>query len=181
MFPTLLLAFCSQGVPSARPSTEAVNAAIDRGVSHLLDSQLLDGSWEFVHEQSLPGQTAMVLYTLLRCGVPSNAPEVELGLAYLRSHRPQDKITYNRSWMLLALLERGDSQDRPLEEELLQGILAAQEPTGLFRYSKTQYSDLSNTQYAALALRAAASARLKISPKIWIRLAEGVGSCQFRG
>lgn len=164
--------------PGAAPLAEQADRAIDRGVAALVDAQLIDGSWEFVAAESPCGQTAMCLYTLLRCGAGQDHPAVARGFAFLEAHEPSDKLCYNLAWMLMAWGEREDPAAPRRMKPLLERLLECQDGTGLFTYGDTPKADLSNAQYAALGLRAAAARGLKVPGKAWQELIEGVLSCQ---
>lgn len=178
LVPLLFVAFAQDPAPAL---AERVNQAIDRGVQALLDAQLIDGSWEFVHAESPCGATAMALYTLVRSGVPARHPAVELGYAWLAAHEPSDKLCYNLSWMSMAWGERPGPEAERRIVALLERLLDCQDGTGLFTYGDTPVADLSNTQYAALALRAASARGGKVPAKVWQELARGVRACQVGG
>ncbi len=153
---------------------EAINEAIDRGVDWLLDRQLRDGSWAGHADSFRSGQTALSMYALLKCGVPRTHPAVERALLYIQ-HNPPVK-TYAVSCLLMALEALGNPEHRPWMEEQLEQLLdwqgapgpKRQEP-GMWAYPDS-VADLSNTQYAALGLRAAHKAGLEIPTRAWQRL-----------
>jgi len=179
MIPLLLLLFLQ--APGGPGLAEQADRAIDRGVEALVEAQLIDGSWEFVGAESPCGQTAMCLYTLLRCGVAQDHPAVELGYTWLAAHEPSDKLTYNLAWMLMAWGERPGDEAEARMKELLDQLLEQQDGSGLFTYGDTPVADLSNSQYAALGMRAAQARGLKVPAKAWKDLVEGVLRCQVGG
>jgi len=139
-----------------------VNDAIERGVDALLEQQELDGSWRAEIEGHGVGATALVAYTLQKSGLPREHPGVRRALTFLRVHPP--RRTYSTACTLLALCANGDAADRRLVEELSEELVSWQQ--GGWGYPQGEV-DLSNTQYAALGLRAAASWGVKIRREVW--------------
>lgn len=151
----------------------AVNDAIDRGVRWLLDQQERDGSWSFHMKPYRNGQTALSLYTLLKCGVDPDHPAIRRGLEFLRWRRPQH--TYSLACELMALTALPGEEQREWIEEDLELLLDWQR--GAFAYP-TGAVDLSNTQYAALGLWAAARKGLAVPARAWRDLVSA--GIQFR-
>lgn len=138
----------------ARPEwTPKVNQAIEEGVQFILGTQHLDGSWGYLGREYAGGNTALSLYTLLRCGVSVNHPAIRQGFAYLKAH-PPDR-TYSASCLLLALAASEEEQFRPWAKDLARQLHSYQARSGLWLYPDTRPADLSNTLFAAMALRAA--------------------------
>ena len=152
----------------------AINTAIDRGVQHLKDCQLRDGSWGAHTPAYRAGQTALSLYTLVKCGVPRTDPAVQMGLRYLERYPPVKTYSIGIAMMLYETL----ADEAMLNE--LQGLLDRLVETqiggeggnaGLWGYPHG--CDLSNTQYAALGLMAAHRAGLKVPPEVFRSLLAG--------
>ena len=129
-----------------------VNRAIERGVSWLLDHQSLDGGWNEHLGSYGSGASALALYALLESGLGPDHQAVLRAAAFLRSHPPSR--TYSAACQLLALGELGRREDESRIEDLLDFLLASQRANGGFAYPEGE-PDISNTQYAALGLRAA--------------------------
>ena len=159
----------------------SIDAAIDRGARFLIDRQLVDGSWA-CREEWGPGYTAFAAYTLLKCGVAPDHATVRRALAHVRARPPT--TTYAAATALLFFAELpGDL--RAEMEQALDALLDWQEARGRFGYpvyldGSQPESDLSNTLFAALALRAAAKRGLTVPEKVWRKLAEGALTCQER-
>jgi len=150
-------------------SAQDVNAAIDRGVEWLLARQLYDGSWAG-HQDAYPsGQTALALYTLLKSGVAPRHTALLQALAYLEAHPAQR--TYSIACQMLAVAALGDPRHRGWMEEMSEQLLDEQRSDGGWSYPGEQ-SDLSNTQYAALALKAAAQAGIAVPTRAWLELVD---------
>jgi len=173
------------GQPTPRAPNEvrrmqpAIDEAIDRGVEFLLSTQHRDGSWSDNAGKFFGGMTALSTYTLLKCGLPQDHPAVRQALLYLERVEPHE--TYTTSFLVLALAATGEAAHRERMEELV-AALADWERGGTWGYpfgysggwqTWVGRSDLSNTQIAALALRAARSAGIRIHPKVWHRLIDG--------
>jgi hypothetical protein len=157
-----------------------IDAAIERGVQFLLTRQLRDGSFAAHSQLFRGGTTGLAVYTLLKCGVPKSHPAVQRGVRYLLLHPPDE--TYAIS---AALMAYGAYDDPELQQEmqalldLLVSYQGAQSADGkrddVWGYPKSHshLADLSNTQYAALGLRAAHRAGLEVPDKVWRGLLEG--------
>jgi hypothetical protein len=89
------------------PGAEAVNAAIDRGMDFLLQSQNRDGSWGVEMHVWKPwhehrdGPTALALLALLECGLRPDHPAARQALAFLLRGDPRH--TYAIGVELMAL------------------------------------------------------------------------------
>lgn len=170
--------------PWTRVPQSEIDAAIDAGVAQLLKHQLLDGSWA-KHEAFGSGQTAYAVYTLLKCELPWRHPAVQRGMAWVRA-RPSD-YTYATSCELLAACELeklslGEARLRPYIEERLRVLIDMQSSNGLWAYpvhpdGERHPEDLSNTLYAALALRAARELDLAVPERTWRRMVDGTLLC----
>ena len=147
---------------------DRINRAIDAGVSYLLRTQELDGSWSYHVPAYRNGQTALSLYTLLKCGLPAEHPAVQRAVAYLRCG-PTTK-TYSAGCLLMALCALKDPSHREWIHELAGELESWQRPTGGFAYPEHGV-DISNSQYAALGLWVAAHAGAEISQRTWELLA----------
>ncbi len=138
-----------------------IDRAIDTGVEYLLSRQQRDGSWAFLQDQFPNGQTALAVYTLLKCDFPPNHPAVVRGLAFLDQTEPKE--TYSLACQVMALQASGAPGSKAKIAKLVKTLLKWQEK-GAWGYPEWR-TDLSNTQYGALALRAAHHAGIKVSKK----------------
>lgn len=187
LLPALLL--CAAGAaaqgPRGDPARELrelqpkIDAAIDRGVEFLLRRQQRDGTWSGDEHRFPLGQTALCVYTLLKSHVPPEHPSIRRALAYLKPRRAQE--TYSAACVLMALDATKDPVWKDKVRETAEDLMRWQ-VRGIWSYPKAWTDvvwpdepgapDLSNTQFAALGLRAAARAGVKIRPEVWIGLAE---------
>jgi len=170
--------------PASAPPAQAVNAAIERGVEHLLLAQNRDGSWGLdLYERGLAwhdlrdGATALALYTLLKCGLAPGHPSIERGTAFLLLSEPVH--TYATGIQLHALGALGVDRHRKRMQELVKLLVDLKRPGG-WDYPGLNRPDLSNTQVAALGFRAAAQAGLSVPKGIWNALVEATLRYQER-
>lgn len=166
-----------------RAGAARINRSIELGVDYLLDTQLIDGSWP-PFGQFVNGTSALAVYTLIKSGISPRSEAVLKGLAYLRqANRAQG--TYSIALELMALQAGEDPQDLKLIKSIARRLLAGQRDNGLWSYDMSPGSrgggDMSNTQYAALGLRAAVKSGVTIPQQKWKLLAEGVLNCKEGG
>lgn len=158
------------------PSSEAVNAAIERGLDFLLRSQNRDGSFGVdLNERGLvwhdlrDGATALTVYTLLKCGFAPDHPALQRAVAFLLESTPRH--TYATGVLLHAFGALGDARHEKRMQELVATLLDLRQSGG-WDYPGLNRADLSNTQVAALGLRAAHSAGLDLPRSIWSDLVQ---------
>jgi len=154
----------------------AINEAIDKGVAFLIEQQQRDGSWAHDGERYRNGQTALCMYTLLNCGVNPEHPAVQRARAFLQSSPPRE--TYALACQMMAFEATKDPSLKPAIGELLDQLLEWQKGGWSYPWDhawvnwheKEGLVDLSNTQYAALGLRAAEFAGHEVPERAWKRL-----------
>lgn len=156
----------------AGPLSQAqIDGALERGASFLRASyaaRLPKGRLDALERQ---GQIALSLYTLLQSGVSRDDPTVRELLHVLSQKRTQQ--TYDTACLALALYTHDRIDNRPWLDELAAQLIATQERDGDWSYPGSLV-DLSNTQYAALGLWAAARAGVEIDADVWRRMASAV-------
>lgn len=192
--PACVLALCLAATFGARaaaqeaeekpPTPEEVDRATERGIAFLLRAQEADGSWAGMDRNLYYGMTALAAYTLLQCGVPEDHPAIQAALAFVAA-RPCHR-TYDVGCTLMLLRALGE--DRPKErvrllarqliETMGNGTTANAElwgyPFGFMPADPPNYTDLSNTQYALLGLRAAANCGEKVPAVLWEQVGKSV-------
>ena len=166
-------AFQMQRSPAALAKAEAsldakVDAAIERGIEYLISTQFPDGSWDYHTYPYRNGQTALSLYALLKSGVSPRHPACVRAVHYLSARRPVR--TYSAACQLMAFEALHDEEVFD-EIEAIAELLLEWMDGGGFAYPQS-HIDLSNTQYGALGLRAAASAGVKIRDRVWVDMAQ---------
>lgn len=159
--------------------------AIKKGCAWLISQQKPDGSWTYdntpftlapQYYPMAPGVTGLACFALLKCGIRPDDPAIQKGFAFMQS--AELKHIYAVSCMLMACEARaawepppeggeaGKSTERKrpprpqpgdlaLARKCADFIVAHQAPGGLWRYPQNNDEDVSNTQYAMLALDAA--------------------------
>ena len=153
-----------------------IPTAIARGVNWLLEQQELDGSWSYAQPENHHGMTALACYTLLKCGVKRGHPAVLRALDFMATRPPTG--TYEAGIELMARAALEDGQELPRIQDITDRLLSWQ--VGGFSYPSGA-ADLSNTQYGAMGLRAAAHAGAKIPPDAWLKLGDEVLTHQEKG
>jgi hypothetical protein len=149
-----------------------IPTAIQRGTQWLLAQQELDGLWSERAHDIKHGMTALAGYTLLKCGHAPSHPAVQR--AKLRLLCEPASHTYAAGFELMflgELFEKGDAALLGRIEETTRRLISWQQGPGGFSYPAGG-ADLSNGQYAALGLRAAARCGVKIDPPVWIKLGD---------
>lgn len=165
-----------QIAPWTKVSSDAINAAIDRGVAWLMQTQLADGGWGF-HDDFGGGHAAFVAYTLLKCGVRADHSSVQMAFNAAQN-RPLD-TTYAVASLIMAFVATRDTAAKPRIDELCQQLIEWQDGSGLYSYPvyptdpNQRTVDLSCTLFAALAFRAAAQAGVETPEVVWKKLATG--------
>jgi hypothetical protein len=117
---------------------------------------------------SNPGNNALVVYTLLKSGLPTHHEVIERGFEALRQDPPTD--TYGRALMLMALAAHHEPADKRWAEKTTKALLGSQ--SGDFGYGTRSRGDLSNTQYGALGMRAAEQLGIDVPKSAWLALAK---------
>jgi hypothetical protein len=158
--PAQLVAVTGEGAPPPDPAR--VDEAVRRGVEYILRMQFLDGSWT-AKKADNPGHTALNALALVKSGIPGDHPAIRKALNHISLCRVFR--TYDTA-VVIMLLEAVD----PVKHRAWIGRCAAQlidtQRSGLWAYPASTL-DLSNTQYAALGLRSAAAAGVRVHRKIW--------------
>lgn len=163
-----------------RIANPRIHRAIDLGVEYLIDRQAIDGSWP-AYDGYVNGSSALAVYTLVKSGVSPRHESVLKGLAHLRKRRADR--TYALALELMAFQVGGDPQDRSRIEEMAADMVDWQMGNGLWAYGADHHNwpgDLSNAQYAALGLRAAAAAGVAIPQTTWRKLAKATLECSAK-
>lgn len=144
------------------PSVAAIDEAIRRGQEFLIRMQRIDGSWSKVG-QDVAGYTALNALALVKSGIPADHPTVVKALNYI-SHRKTSR-TYCLSVIAQFLEAAAPEKHRDMLERCVE-LLVDSQKNGLWDYPGIAV-DMSNTQYAAMGLRAAAACGIKIHRKVW--------------
>lgn len=169
------------GAEERRAFQPRIDNAIDTGVEFLLSKQMWDGSFRHHTDFYPAGSTGLALYTLLKCEVPKDHPAVRRAVEFLLANPPSQ--TYGLGTVLMAFGALGDPEYQGFMQELLDVLLSYQgtrsedgrnDPLWAYPIVHSETADLSNSQYAALGLRAAQRAGLKVPTRVWTTLADAV-------
>ncbi len=148
----------------ASPAHAAIDAptvqrSIDRGVEFLRKTQQGGGGWVEYSSQSC-GLSALCTLAMLNAGVDHDDPAMIAALRYLRMITPRE--TYSVSLQTLVFCELGADQDAAKIRRNVKYLEQLQKPDGGNNAGAWDYGngsgngDPSNTQFAVLALGAAA-------------------------
>lgn len=173
--------------------------ALTKGVRWLAEQQEPDGSWKYDNSPlqlsyypMTQGVTALCAFALLKCGVEPGDPTIEKAFAYMRAQELQH--TYSVSCVLLAIEARINYEPPPEEDRAQTSerrrrggggrspqdldlarrcveFLRAHQQVGLWRYPSGTQEDVSNTQYAMLALDAAERLKLDVPRDMYEKVA----------
>lgn len=191
----LVLAPVSSPVPAQAADLDAaVEVALEKGIAYVLRAQEIDGSWRGPQaDHYRVGMTSLALYTLLKCGLPADHPAIRAGLAHVRAHLEPghyagaDRVskTYELGCALMAFAALPKDR-RPMAEiracaERLRRTFRNGDKENPPRWGypndhgggDVAWTDLSNTQYAILGLRAAARCGCDVTGEgLWSAIAE---------
>ena len=171
-----LLAFAISPSPAfAEVDVASVQRSIDRGVAYLRKMQNDTGGWEEFNGQPC-GLSALCTLAMLNCGVGKNDGDIVRAMRYLRTFEPDQ--TYSVALQTLVYCQLGAAGDLPrirrnvnwlIEEQIDEGGRFNTNP-GAWTYNRGQGTgDPSNSQFAILALGAAADRGIEVKQETFQR------------
>ncbi len=116
--------------PARAVDRDAVNRAVDRGVTALRGLQAADGTWPYTEI----GATALGGLTLLECGAAADDKAVLRAADVLRNASVSLTHNYSIALSILFFDRLGDPADFPLIESLTVRLLAGQTTSGGWNY-----------------------------------------------
>ena len=164
------------------PALGALDAAkLAAAVTQALDDArpaLLAHLQETAARPGRAGELALVLLAATHDGV--DAKDRRFAVAVERLAAAQPDGTYDLALRLMVMEAYPDFPDRArLAAADAKALLACRDRNGAFGYNpRPGRWDLSNTQYGALGLRAAAAIGVPIERAVWSRLASAIGDEQ---
>jgi hypothetical protein len=172
------------------PDQKKIDEAVKKGVNWLAKLQQKDGSFKTQYTTSYPmGCTALALLALLKSGVNPGSPAIRKGFAYLEDlplnrmysvaiyvmalealFAPSEKQMGRKGKPYITVLRENIRRkarvgDKSKVSKCVEWIISHQQQN-VWRYP-TGGEDLSNTQYALLALYSGMRMGCRISPKVF--------------
>lgn len=163
-------------VASAVLAQDELQTRIDKALAAARPALL--GHLDAAAKSGTPGELALVCLAAVHDGVPLDDPVRVRAFAKLAKAVPAQ--TYDIALRLLVLQAATDVPDHgKLVDRDGKELLAHRSRDGGFQYDEAPVGwDLSNTQYGALGLRAAAALGVQVDRRTWQRLADLVGEQQ---
>ena len=174
----LLIGLATAHAANAAITAKEVENAIKNGIKYLKRTQNPNGSWDdFKGAEAKTGVTSLVTLALLTAGEPVNSPAIVKALDYLRNFSPEDlRSTYSVSLQTMVFAAAQPERDTLriaadvawLERAQIRPGDRVNWP-GSWPYTefKEKNGDGSNTQYALLALNAAAEVGVPVRAEVW--------------
>jgi hypothetical protein len=103
-------------------------------VAYLKKKQEKTGTWPRNPDGYPTGMAALPGLTLLECGVPAKAPEIQRAAKFVRAQAPQLTKTYDLASAILFLDRLGDPKDEKTIRTLALRLVAGQRPSGGWTY-----------------------------------------------
>lgn len=185
-------------LPARAFSDDDVKAAVDRGARWLRGRQQADGAFRdhWAGQGYKTGETALALLALLKCGAKPDDPAVARGFDWLLA-QPMQRV-YEVSASVLALEARYTPDEQasiasedPLASQIRQRfgriapprdrdwlaravefLVAQQDASGQWKYPGYGEPDVSNAQFAVLALKAARRMGARVPKESFARVAD---------
>ena len=163
-------------VAAAASAQDELQTRIDKALAAARPALL--AHLDAASKSARPGELALVCLAAVHDGVPLDEPVRVRAFAKLAKAVPDQ--TYEIALRLLVLEAAADVPDHgKLVERDGKALLKHRSRDGGFQYDDAPVGwDLSNTQYGALGLRAAAALGVQVDRRTWQRLADLVGEQQ---
>lgn len=165
--------------PKKDPLALRVDAATWNGIQFLLRRQHPDGTWmHWLETDMFAGAAALCGYALFKAGVPRDHAALQTTLAYLETHPAQH--TYDAALRILWYLALDPERHAPQIEQAAEVLTYLPEQYFTYTYAGGQGpgGDLSNHQFAVVALHALDQHGFELDDKLWRRLSERIVGAQ---
>ncbi len=165
--------------PKTSPLALRVDAATWNGIQYLLKRQHPDGTWmNWMETHMYAGTASLCGYALYKSGVPRDHASIRLTLAYLASHPAE--YTYDAALRILWYTSLDAKQYAAQINQAAEVLLYQPEQYFTYQYAGGQGpgGDLSNHQFAVVALHALDEHGFELDPKLWRKLAERIVGTQ---
>ncbi len=167
---TCLLALTVTRAARADIDAITVQRSIDRGIDYLRKSQTARGGWREYNGYNC-GLTALCTLAWINAGVSREDADLIRALEYLRTFPPED--TYSVALQTIVFCTVGALEDVPRIRRNVEWLAELQKPVGSrygggWGYTKQRgFGDPSNSQFAVLALGAAAERGIEVRPEVF--------------
>lgn len=156
----------------AGPLALRADAATWNGIQFLMRRQHPDGTWfDWLEPEHPEGMTALCAYALYKAGMPREHAVLQLAFAYLQEHPAE--YTYDAALRILLFTALDPERWRGQIEQAAEVLLYL--PDNYFTYLYAGGTggggDLSNHQFACVALNALDEHGFRVDRKLWERLA----------
>lgn len=148
-----------------------VNHAIARGVDYLRGQALPDGSYALHGDAHPGGATALVALALVEAGVLRSDPTLARALDALAGRRFESVYSASVHLMLCEALPRSETGREAAQASL--DFLVEHQTRGVWAYPWSHLC-MSNTQFALMALRAAARVGLEVPEETLVDAVKGL-------
>lgn len=165
--------------PKKDPLALRVDAATWNGIQFLLKRQHPDGTWmNWLETHMFAGTASLCGYALYKAGVPREHAALQTTLAWLETHPAE--YTYDAALRILWYLSLDPERYRAQIEQAAEVLIFMPEQYFTYVYAGGQGpgGDLSNHQFAVVALHALDEHGFELDPKLWRRLAERIVGSQ---
>lgn len=171
MAATSLVSLTPRTALSAEIDASTVQQSIDRGVQYIRGVQNQRGGWDEYGSQSC-GLSALCTLAMINAGVSRDDPALVSALQYLRKFEPNE--TYSVALQTLVFCQVGAAGDLPKIRRNVGWLTDVQKPAGSRNAGAWSYDnrgdgngDPSNSQFAVLALGAAADRGVVVPPDVF--------------
>jgi hypothetical protein len=160
----------------AAVTRDEVERSIREGVRYLKSRQRIDGSWPEADDEARTGMTSLAALALLTAGESPDSPTITSALKFLRGFDPRtlnSVYSVSLQTMVFAAAKPKDDLIRIganvawLEEAQLKPGDPPWPGSWSYKNTRTRQGDNSNSQYALLALNAAAELNVPVKPETW--------------
>lgn len=165
--------------PQLGPLALRVDTATWNGIQLLLRRQHPDGTWmNWMEVHHYAGTVSLCGYALYKAGVPREHAAIQLALSYLDTHPAE--YTYDAALRILWYTSMDAEQYAAQIEQAAEVLLYTPEQYYTYQYAGGHGpgGDLSNHQFAVVALHALDDHGFKLDPKLWRKLAEKMVATQ---
>lgn len=171
------MSLCASQAFAYTPESPEVKKAVDRALAYLS-----------INTGQNIGERALVALVFVKAGRKDHAVVTNAVRAMNKGELEREETVYPTAVAIMFLCEMEDQTLDPLAQSLVDLLIARQKPFGGFGYRSSQTGDVSQNQYAAIALWTAKTHGLKVSDDViinclnWtLRVQDTVGGWPYQG